>query len=319
MLFEKNIIKIYKQIAFSRCEYDGLAFHFDVSCFENLKQEEYLFKSSLGHELCGYLYYYDNPKENKLVIFDHGYGPGHLAYMKEIECLCKNGYLVLAYDHTGCVKSSGDNINGMAQSLHDLDDCIKSIKNNNKFTHYDLYVIGHSWGGFSTLNITALHPDIKKIVVLAGFVSVRDLINSNFSGILKCYRQAIYDIEKAANPNYINYDGVQTLKNTNSKVLLIYSANDPLCKKAYHYDKLFNELKDNENIAFILEENKGHNPNYTLNAVKYLNLFLKKKAKILKNKKLTQKEKEEFVNSFDFNKMTEQDENIWRLIFNHFN
>jgi len=67
----------------------------------------------------------------------------------------------------------------------------------------------------------------------------------------------------------------------------------------------------------MLCKNKGHNPNYTEDAVKLLGSFVKARAKIIKNKKATKKEREQFVSSFDWNAMTVQDENVWNGIFKH--
>jgi hypothetical protein len=64
-------------------------------------------------------------------------------------------------------------------------------------------------------------------------------------------------------------------------------------------------------------QNKGHNPNYTEGAVKYLNEFVSARTKLLSKKKLTDKEKSDFVSSFDWNRMTEQDETVWNKIFAH--
>lgn len=316
MIFEKQILAAYKQTAFSRCDKDGLAYYFTEKDFENLNKEEYAFNSSLNHRLQGFLYYYDNYRTDALVIFDHGFGPGHTAYMKEIEKLCKHGYRVFAYDHTGCALSGGENINGMAQSLHDLDDCLNTLKKDPRFNNINLYVMGHSWGGFSTLNISSIHQEVKKIVVLSGFVSVKDLIDTNFGGLLRGYRKAVYELEKKANPNYYHYDAVESLKNSKTKALLIYSDNDHLCKRP-HFLKLAENLIPEPNVVVQLHHNKGHNPNYTETAASYLNEYVANKTKLLKNKNLTQEEKEAFVKSYDFDKMTEQDEKVWGMIFNH--
>lgn len=83
--------------------------------------------------------------------------------MKEIERLCRAGYAVLSYDHTGCMESGGTSPKGLAQSLCDLNDCIKAIKADTRFLGIDISVVGHSWGAFSTLNITSLHPEISHI------------------------------------------------------------------------------------------------------------------------------------------------------------
>lgn len=320
MIFEKQIIKIYKSIAFNRVDDKGTAFYFSYKDFPNLKRESYVFKSSHGHFLQGYFYYYENYNPSKLIIFDHGFGGGHRSYMKEIEKLCANGYKVFAYDHTGCMESEGKSTNGMTTSLVDLNDCITALKEDVNFKSLDFSVIGHSWGGYSTLNIPALHPDISHIVVLSGFVSVKRLIKMFFGGLLSVYQKAIYKLEKSTNPSYVDYDAIETLNNSKVKALLIYSRDDTLCKKEDTYDVLFNNLNKRDTLKFILLNNKGHNPNYTIEAVKYLNEYQKQKKKYKKQKKLENtKQKEKFIQTFDWNMMTTQDEDVWQEIINWLN
>ena len=319
MIFEKQIKNVYMQTAFSRCDDNHTAYYFSSDDFNDLNRQEFDFESSLGHTLKGNFYYYENYKENILVVFDHGFGGGHKSYMKEIERLCQAGYLVFAYDHTGCMESGGKNANGMAQSLHDLDDAYKALKALDELKGFTFYSIGHSWGGFSTLNISALHKEIKKVVVLSGFAKVEHMINANFSGLLKGYRKAIMDLEESANPDYINFDGVKSLKQSKADALLIYSSNDHLCNKEVHYDYLYENLKDEKNVKFVLVDNKRHNPNYTTNAVNLLTDYLTKLEKLTKKKKLvTEEQKQEFVNSFNWDEMTKQDESIWEMILKHF-
>lgn len=318
MLFEKTIVNLYKAMAYTRCDDNGTAFYFTAKDFEGLKQEAYPFISSKGHKLSGYFYSYENPIENKIIVFDHGFGSGHTAYMKEIELLCRHGFLVFAYDHTGCMESGAETPNGMAQSLCDLNDCISTLKSDNRFKNFDFSVMGHSWGGFSTLNISALHPDISHIVVFSGFVQVEMLVNAYFGGILKPYRKPIMALEKSSNPDFVKYNAIETLKNSKVKALLIYSDNDKLCGKKVHFDALKNALDGKENIKFILEHSKGHNPNYTVDAVSYLGEFIQARTKLLKHKKpLTDEQKKAFVDSFDWNRMTEQDATVWNKIFEH--
>ena len=315
MIFEKQIIKAYKKIAFNRVDDKGTAFYFSYLDFPGLKVESFSFKSIHGHTLKGNFYFYENYNPERLIIFDHGFGGGHRSYMKEIEKLCSFGFKVLAYDHTGCMESEGLTTNGMTTSLVDLNDCLKALKKDERFKYLDFSVIGHSWGGYSTLNISALHPDLSHIVVLSGFVSVKRLIKSFFSGILKPYRKAIYKLEKETNPNFVDFDAVETLNNSQVKALLIYSSNDMMCKKEDTYDILFNNLNKRDTLKFILLNNKGHNPNYTVEAVKYLNEYSTTKQKMKKKKLLeTIDQKKKFINSFNWHKMTEQDEELWQEI-----
>ncbi len=317
MIFEKQIEKVYRATLYGRCDDNGTAYYFSHKDFEGLNAQPYTFVSSTGNKLKGYFYSYKNPVPNRLVIFDHGYGGGHRSYMKEIEMLCRHGYRVFSYDHTGCMESEGDSTNGFAQSLHDLDDCITALKADDGVDTSDISVVGHSWGGFSTMNIASLHPDITHVVVISGFVSVEKMVHQNFSGLLKSYRKYIYGIEQHSNPKYVGFNGVETLSKTDAKVLLIYSDNDTLVKKEIHFNSLKSALENKENVTLLLVKNKGHNPNYTENAVKLLGEYGKAKGKAIKKKLLnTEEDKKAFVESFDWDKITEQDEKVWKEIFN---
>ena len=67
----------------------------------------------------------------------------------------------------------------------------------------------------------------------------------------------------------------------------------------------------------LFRSNKGHNPNYTEDAVKRLAEFGKARAKFAKKKNATREEKAQFVASFDWEQMTAQDEAVWNEIFAH--
>ena len=316
MIFEKQIVNRYKGMMHTRCDDTETVFYFSADDFPGLKKEAFPFRASAGHTLQGYLYQYENPVPGRLIVFDHGFGGGHRAYMKEIEMLCRHGYRVFAYDHTGCMESGGENPNGLAQSLCDLNDCIAMIKSDEHFAGLDLSVMGHSWGAFSTMNISALHPEISHIAAMCGFVSVEEMIGTFFSGPLKGYRKAVLDLEKKSNPQFVGFHAVESLADSAVKALLIYSEDDPMCRRN-HYDTLKAGLDGKENIRLMLVNRKGHNPNYTEEAVALLGEFGKARAKFTRKKNASKEEKAAFVASFDWEKMTAQDEAVWKEIFAH--
>ena len=307
---------MFKGMMHKRCDDCETVFYFEPDNFPGLRFEDRSFKASAGHTLQGRFYEYDGAIPNKLIVFDHGFGGGHLAYMKEIELLCRHGYRVFAYDHTGCMRSGGESPNGLAQSLCDLNDCIEMLKSDERFAGCDISVMGHSWGAFSTLNITALHPEISHIVAMSGFVSVEKMISMFFSGIMKGYRKAILALEKESNPRFFGFNAVESLKNSDTKALLIYSADDQMCRRE-HFEVLKSGLEGKENIKFLLVENKGHNPNYTEDAVKYLGEFSRARAKLVRKKNLSKEEKARFVASYNWERMTAQDNDVWQKIFEH--
>lgn len=316
MLFEKKFLEEYRKTAFSRADGDGLTFYFSHTDFAGLACEEYPFPSRLGHTLAGKLYFYENPQAGRLIVFDHGFGGGHRAYLREIEMLCRRGYLVLAYDHTGCMESGGAGANGLSGSITDLDDCLSYVKKDPRFAGASLSVVGHSWGGYATVLAPALHPELSHVVILAGAVSAKQVLRGFLRGPLALFRRAALALERAANPNTVDLDGAKLLAKTKTRVLAIYSENDPLIPKKLHYDPLAKALAGKESARLILVPNKGHNPNYTEAAVGLLAGYLKEKAAFRReHPSPSAEERAEFLSRFDFRAMTEQDGRVWQEIF----
>ena len=316
MIFDKLFVKIYKKIMFVRHDDKGSVFYFEHTDFEGLNKEPYSFISKTGAKLDGAFYYYDNPNPKKLVILDHGMAAGHKHYMREIETICKGGFLVYSYDHEGTRNSEGETIRGISGSLVDLDSCLDALKSSPYYEGREITVIGHSWGGFSTKNLVALHPEVAKIVALAGLSSVE----ATFEGILpkpfKYAKKAICDYEESVNPGYARYDAAETLKNSNVKAIICQSADDPVVLAQYHHFPLMEALKGKDNIRFITFDGRAHNPNFTLDAVKAKKAYLAEKKKLEKKGKLrTPEQRQAYFAKHDFLKMSEQDMTLWNEIF----
>lgn len=310
------IEKIYRSMVYSRADDNGCVFYFTAEDFDGLRRREYNFTSSLGHTLAGAFYYYDDFDKNRLIVFEHGMGSGHTGYMTEIERLCREGYRVFSYDHTGCMKSGGESTNGFAQSLRDLDDAVKALRADPEYSALSISVVGHSWGGFSTLNISAIHPDIEKCVAMSGFISVEQILKGFFKGILSPFYKKILALEKKSNPDYTRYNAADTLRSTKTKMFIIHSDDDKTVSVKNNFDILQKELSDKTNIKFMRLNGKNHNPNYTVDAVKYKDAFFAEYQKALKKKALsTDEEKKAFKEKYDWKKMTAQDEKVWKIIF----
>lgn len=316
MIFEKSIIKLYNMMMGTRQDPRGDVFYFSPEDFEGLCAEPFEFRGSKGQTLRGNIYYYGEKCKEKITLFDHGMGNGHRAYLREIEHLTRHGLTVVAYDHTGCRDSEGDSVCGFAQSLSDLDHCIKYVRTREDIGSASISVIGHSWGSFSTMNIPALHPEVTHIVGMSGFISVRAVLEQFFAGFLKAYVPAIYRLEEEHNPDYVKYDAISSIKSSDTKALYIQSLDDKTVNARLHFDKLRVALADRPNTEFIALTGRNHNPTYTENAVRLLTDFQRKLAKFRKkHKSPTDDEKRNFVDQFDWWAITEQDEELWNKIF----
>ena len=314
MLFEKKVVNMVLDQLLTRQDNAMGIFYFGPQDFPGLQVQPYVFGSHKVHELKGFFYCYDAPIPGKLVVFDHGMGNGHRAYMREIETLCRLGFLVYSYDHTGCMASGGRHIGGFAQSLADLDDCINALKHEKALSDREIYVVGHSWGGFSTMNIGAIHPEVKKIVSMSGFVSVERIVKQVL-GPLKAYAPAIVEVEQRENPRHSRYNALESLEKTNAKVLLIYSGDDKTVLKKEHYDPLYIKFCDSDHVKFLLLSCKNHNPTYENESVVYKDDFFAQFQKALKKGRLaTPEARAEFFGRFDWWFMTMQDMEVWNQI-----
>jgi len=316
MIFEKAILNVYKSNIQIRQDGNPLLHYYSASDFPGLQRTPFDFEGNNGQKLQGYYYYYSSPRKDRLIVFDHGMGNGHVAYLREIELIARRGYTVFTYDHTGCRESEGENIVGFAQSLCDLDYAINALHSAKEYGDAKYTVIGHSWGGFAALNISALHPEIESCISLSGFIGVERMIEQFFSGILRFYRPSVMRLEHESNPMYSLIDARKSLKNSQSRILYIASDNDPTVKTAYHFDTLKNSLPEGADIEFCLVHGKLHNPNYSASAVSELDKMSKAMTEGMKKKAFeTTEAVEAFRNSWDWEKITEQDEELWNKIF----
>ena len=316
MIFEKQVEDAYCKAVRARCDDMGTAYYFSAEDFSGLQREPYAFENPKGERLQGYFYHYDAPKPYRVVVFDHGMGGGHRSYMKEIEMLAKHGFLVFAYDHTGCMESEGNSTNGFAQSLADLHAALSALEKEPAYSAYTFSVVGHSWGGFSCLNIAALHPEITHVVAISGFISVEQMLKQTFGGLMKPYYRRAFAMEQESNPDFMGYSAEKSLADYRGKVLVIHSSDDRMVHSKLHFHVLKKTLGERENLAFLEVSGKGHNPNYTADAVRYKDTYLAElKQKAKKGELDTEEARRAFVARFDWDRMTAQDKSVWQVIF----
>lgn len=305
----------YKNTTIKRYDDSHLIKYFDYTDFPSLNRSPIEFKTKQGNKIQGYFYSYPNYKEDHLVIFCHGIGGGHRSYMREIEFLCKNGYRVLSYDNIGCFESEGKNIRAMSESINDLHCVLLTLKEKNLLDGIKVSLIGHSWGGHAVSNILSYYKDIYSITCISGYSSHKLFINYCLKNKYAFIGKAIQKYEDKQNKDYSRAYSYDAVKDTKTKVLFIHSKDDPvvpLCTSAFEYKDRIN----NPNVRFLLVDNKKHNPNYTIDAVNYMNECFGTYNKLCKEKKLKSfKEKKEYMNQFEWYRMTEQDPEVWSEIF----
>lgn len=286
------------------CRYDkevGIPYY-SYTDFTNLKQEALSFTNSKGIKISYFYYYYPNYKEDKIILFLPGIGPGHTAYLKEIEEICKRGFKVLSLDYTGTDKSEGKYLGSLNTPTEDVNELLDYLT-----LDKEVVVIGHSLGGYTSLNLLNLRNDINKGVIISGFLSVDSLINSLVKS--KFISKQILKYERKKYPHYYDLDNVSFLKESKKKILFIHSLDDQMVP--YKSSLAVVEKLNNKNLITVSVDHRGHNPNYSEKAAKYLQEVFDKYNELIKEKKIkTDKDKINYFKDVSLADLVEQDQEM---------
>lgn len=264
------------------------------------------------NNLCGYIY--SKEKSDKgVVVFCHGFGPGHIAYTTEINYFCNQGYTVIAIDNLGCNLSHGKDMQGLYQGVKTAILATNYIKNNQKYKGYKIHLIGHSMGGYSAIcashdvecdSVVAISSPLTPSTVM--YCAVAGIIGKSFASILRPFWFFINFLIFGKNGDLNS--AKLALKSKAKKILIIQGDLDPVVPLEY---SAFGNVEENQKIKKYLAKNKYHNPYASLNAQKLLNEL---GARLMSSNKYSDEENRSYFNKFDFAAATEEDENVMKLI-----
>ena len=312
MLFSKIIEKKFAAVL---GRYDGdPAIRYPVPTdFPELQRESYEIPGDHGVTLKGWIYSYGAVQPARLLVFDHGIGAGHLAYLKEIEYLARSGYSVLSYDHTGCVSTGGSGILGFAQGINDLDHVLTALNGDPRFAGASRKIMGHSWGGYACMNVAALHPEVTHVVSLAGFLSARALSEQYIPRPFLKYSEEVMDRERGHNPRYADMDARESLKKSQAKLMHLQSRDDVKVKFELGTEPLSKALEGRSDTEFVILERRNHDPQRT-EAAEAANAAMLQDLNRRRKKLTTEAQIREFQNGHDWDLITQQDPEIWARI-----
>lgn len=291
------VSKIYQKRMLHRYDKDGYTPYLSSEDFSGLNKETYSFTNSLGANISYFYYYYENYNPNLTILFLHGLGPGHTAYIREIETLAKMGYKVLTLDYMGCGSSGGDKIPSLNEPTRDVDELLNRLN-----LKTQIVVIGHSLGGYTAYNIMNIRNELNKAVVMSGFLCPDVVLNYLMK--VKVFSKAIARYEKKVEPKYFPIDNYKYIKETKDRLLIIHSEDDPVV----NYSAALNPILkvDNPNIEIVTVDGRGHNPNYSDNAAKIVTDVFSKYYRMKK-----EEDKKALMEKQDVWAMTEQDSEIF--------
>ena len=305
------VINTYKKNLLKRFDKDGAIPFLSYQDFSGLEYQEDCFINSLNAEIHYFTYHYQEYKKDEVIIFCHGIGPGHTAYLREIETLCSKGYKVIALDYMGCDKSKGEGLYSINEPTRDVLELLEHLKLKEK-----IILVGHSLGGYTALNVINKREDIYQAVILSGFIDLK--YEAKTLAKLNLLAKEIMNYEKKINPIYYGIDNISYLKNTSDKLLFIQSKDDFLVDYKTALKKV--ENIHNPNITCVSLLGKKHNPNYTKEAVDLMTNTINRYNALIADKTLdTLEKRQEYFKDITAFDMTTQDENVWSIIFDFLN
>lgn len=311
---------ILRRIFGGRCEGNPNVTYFQASDFPGLKAESVSFPSNRGQMLRGFLYSMDLPSYKGIVVFVHGMGGGHTAYMTEICALADGGYLVLGYDGTGTMLSDGAELGGFPQAFLDLKHAVSFLRTSPLYRDYPLFLMGHSWGAYTVCNFPHLHEKIQGVVALSPFdnmASLLVLLVQSQTGKRLSFLKPFFLLSMM-----IDYRGLAlyrptySLQEADCPVLLLHGDQDPVVPLS-ESPLAFQEVLDkNPLVQTRICPGKKHNVYASTRAEQYMSQVFSSYEKIEKEyeQQVPLEIRTEFFEKVDFRRMTEEDPAVMSLL-----
>jgi uncharacterized protein len=287
--------------------------YFTALDFPGLEEDPVEFYSKHKVKLRGSFYYYDRgQKHQQIIVFPHGIGAGHHAYMHLIEAFCQKGFLVFSYDNTGCTLSEGKGIVGIPQAIIDLKYALKYLASTT-YKKYPISVVGHSWGGYAAVRSGLFSNKINRIIAIAPLNNPSQLLGT-FSPIFKVLRPFVTFIHFLK----FGFNGIltteQILKKTKIPTLVISGDHDESVPVISNFSRYQIASKNNKHVQAYLAVGHRHNPYLSFEAEAYVLDDILLKTKQLKNETDLTK-KHDFFAHINYNLVGKHDDTIMDLMF----
>lgn len=135
------------------------------------------------NRLIGYIYGADN-NDKGLLVWAHGIGSGHEAYISDILWFVDQGWKVFAYDATGSGDSEGSGSRGLVQSALDLDSALTFAEHDDRLSGLPVMLFGHSWGGYAVAAVQDFGHRINAAVSVSGYNNAFEMLTDGADDVI---------------------------------------------------------------------------------------------------------------------------------------
>ncbi|MBQ4105774.1 MAG: alpha/beta fold hydrolase [Clostridia bacterium] len=215
------------------------------------------------NRLQGYIY---GEGDKGLVVISPGLSSGAQDYAGITMSLVDYGWRVFSFDPTGCFESEGDSSVGFAQAILDLDAVLNYIETDKELSKLDVFIFGHSRGGYAAACVLESDHSINGIVTVGAANSSMEITidtSKNYIGnfaylgypALYTYQAMIFGTELTS------ITAVDSINNSDCSVMIVQGSEDDntpadTCSIYAHKDEITNPL-----ASFVLisdEHINGH-------------------------------------------------------------
>lgn len=258
------IVKVCFDDVFSRTAQDAYSEYLRYSDVADEYPRELLSFNSGENKLQGYLYGADSSKG--LVVVCHGLGGGAENYLDVTLEFVDAGYMVFAYDNTGCYNSEGKNCIGLSQSVIDLDAALTFIESESRFDGLPVLLYGHSWGGYAVTAIFNYDHEIAGSAAVAGFNKPMQMIIEWARGMMGGFAYVEYPYiwlyQKGIFGDKLETTAVDGLNRVDTPVLIIHGTADATIGFDESAIIAYRDEITNPNVQYKIctnERQNGHN------------------------------------------------------------
>ena len=254
--------------------------------------------TSGDNELKGFIYGMENESPRGLLVFAHGISTGHESYINQLMWFVEKGWRVFAYDATGSGYSEGDGTVGLVQSALDLDKALTFAENDERLSGLDVYLLGHSWGGFAVSAVQNFDHDIKASAEISGYAYPLEMLDEGavmtmHSRAAIVFHPFVWTYNKLVFGEYADLNAVDGINKSGIPNLLIHGDKDDFVP----YEKVGIISKGDEltnpNVQYLTltGEFADHNKFFNSDACnEYKKPFNKRKTEIMNNYKGSERE-----------------------------
>lgn len=184
---------------------------------------------SCGKTLTGFIYGAENTE--KLLVFAHGIGSGHEAYVNQLCWFVDHGWCVFAYDASGSGYSEGNSTVGLVQSALDLNSALDFAESDSRLENMPKVLLGHSWGGFAVGGVLNFDHDVKAAASLSGYAYPLEMLNQGAVNVLGTTGAALFQpfariYNRIVFTKYAGLNAVDGINKANIPFLAIHGESD---------------------------------------------------------------------------------------------